>query len=347
MSVKLRSKKLSDGSESLYLDLYIRGVRRYEFLGIQLRKNDPEKKHKKEIAEMKRSKRELELLANYHDVPKNFNGDEDFLEYFQTHLTDNYTKTVYNDFNKFVKTKNFNGKLPFKFLSEKLIEEYRDQLVKTKKNSSACMYLVKIKTILNKAIKDKMIVISPAKYVRLKLNDIEKVYLVEKELKQMIDKIDPEIDNEVKKAFVFSCFTGLRISDVRKLKWSQIKENKLFFAQTKTKGFEYLPLSESAKKYLFMDVKPEDIQPDKRVFNLCKDDITNKRLKIWVTKAEIDKKVTFHTARHTFATLSLTSGIDIYTVSKMMGHKSVKMTEIYAKIINKSVEEAVTRLPQL
>ena len=84
MNVKLRSKKLSDGSQSLYLDIYIKGVRQYEFLGIKITKNDPQRKHKKQIAEMKRAKKELEVMANYHDVPQNFNGDEDFLEYFRS-----------------------------------------------------------------------------------------------------------------------------------------------------------------------------------------------------------------------------------------------------------------------
>ena len=82
MGVKLRTKKNSDGSESLYLDIYIKGTRSYEFLGIKINKNDSQRKQKKQLAEAKRSKRELELISNYHDIPKNFNGDEDFLEYF-------------------------------------------------------------------------------------------------------------------------------------------------------------------------------------------------------------------------------------------------------------------------
>ena len=158
--------------------------------------------------------------------------------------------------------------------------------------------------------------------------------------------ISTELENiEVKKAYVFSCFTGLRISDVKSLTWSQIQENKLSFRQKKTKGLEYLPLAKTAIKYLYMNVDMQEINPDKNVFLLGKDETTNNILRKWAKKAKVNKYLTFHSARHTFATLSLSSGIDLYTVSKMMGHKSIKMTEIYAKIINKTVEEAVTKLP--
>ena len=102
MSVKLRSKKLSKGTESLYLDIYIRGTRQYEFLDIKINKNDKQRKQKKEIAEAKRAKRELELLAEYHDVPKNFNGDDDFLEYYQKNCKDKAYKSTFNKFNCFL-----------------------------------------------------------------------------------------------------------------------------------------------------------------------------------------------------------------------------------------------------
>ncbi|MCH8941062.1 MAG: phage integrase SAM-like domain-containing protein, partial [Bacteroidetes bacterium] len=166
MNVKLRSKKLSDGSQSLYLDIYIKGVRQYEFLGIKITKNDPQRKHKKQIAEMKRAKKELEVMANYHDVPQNFNGDEDFIEYFKNNAKNPTSKSVFHNFNDFVKAKTIKGKFPFKLVSEKLIEEYKSYLENHYKNSTAWMYLIKLKTILNKAVKDKLISIRPAKFIK-------------------------------------------------------------------------------------------------------------------------------------------------------------------------------------
>lgn len=343
MSVKLRSKKLSDGSESFYLDIYLKGIRQYEFLGIKFKKNDADKKQKKELAEAKRSKRELELIANYHDLPKNFNGDDDFLEFYKSKCKNKSFKSTFLKFKEFSEKKTVYNRLPFKLINEKFCEDYKEYLLDDVKNSSAWLYLEKLKTVLNLAVKEKIIPSNPAKYVKIRLEGTERVYFTKDELIILANTECKE--NDIKRAFMFSCFTGLRISDINKLTWSQIKEKRLFVKQTKTKGIEYLPLSESALKYLYMDQDLENLSPDKKIFKLKSDMSTNRKLKEWVKEAKINKHISYHASRHTFATLSLSSGIDIYTVSKMMGHKSVKMTEIYAKIINKTVEEAVSKLP--
>ncbi len=345
MSVKLRTKKLSDGSESFYLDIYVKGSRSYEFLDIKIKKNDSERKQKKELAEAKRSKRELEIISDYHDLPKNFNGDEDFLEYFESNTKDYTYVSVYNDFKRFVDNRTINGKLPFKMLSEKIIDDYREHLEKSIKNSSAWAYLAKLKTILNKAIKEKLIVKSPAKFVRIKLEDIDIPFLTEKEVRDMINTEAPNI--ELKKAFIFSCFTALRISDVKKLTWSEIKEGRLYFRQKKTRGIEYFTLPETALNFLYLNVNKSEIEGNKLVFNLYDKRLMNKELSLWATNAGINRHITYHVSRHTFPTLALSCGVDIYTVSKIMGHKSVKMTEVYARIINKTVEEAIKRLPAI
>ncbi len=345
MSVKLRSKKLSNNSESLYLDIYSKGSRHYEFLDIKIKKNDPERKLKKQIAETKRSKREIEIISDYNDIPRNLNGGEDFLEYFKVNIKNKSAQSVFNNFSNFVKPKTINGKLPFKLITEKLIEDYKSEMEKVHKNSTAWAYLLKIKTILNKAVKDKLILQSPAKYVKVKLNEIERVYLTKEEIQAMADTETKNI--ETKRAFIFSCFTGLRISDIKKMTWSEINEDKISFRQMKTKRIEYLPLAKTAIKYLYINIDKRSINQDEKVFKLKQEKTINNEIRKWSKNANINKSLTFHSARHTFATLSLSSGIDIYTVSKMMGHKSIKMTEIYAKIINKTVEEAMTKLPSI
>ena len=159
----------------------------------------------------------MRIISNYHDIPRNFNGDDDFLEYFNKNAKDGFSISVYRNFKSFVKNKTINGELPFKIVSEKLTENYKEYLEKTFKNSTAWVYLLKLKVILNKAIKEKLIVRSPAKYTKIKLEDIEKVFLTEDEIKLLVEKDFENI--EVKKAFLFACFTGLRISDVKKIKW--------------------------------------------------------------------------------------------------------------------------------
>lgn len=144
----------------------------------------------------------------------------------------------------------------------------------------------------------------------------------------------------LKRAGLFSALTGLRHSDIKKLKWKEVSvENgqaKLLFTQKKTKGVEYMPISEQA---LQLCGTPQE--PDKFVFeDLPTSAWISRPLKQWVKSAGIGKNITFHTARHTFATLQLSNGTDIYTVSKMLGHTNVKTTQIYAKVIDSKKDEA-------
>jgi integrase len=151
-------------------------------------------------------------------------------------------------------------------------------------------------------------------------------------------------NNEVKDAFIFSCFTGLRYSDILNLKWQNIINNKIEFRQQKTGGVEYLPLSQTAKKILETKLP---YRKDEFVFHLPQKPVIWEHIKNWVKKAEINKRVSFHTARHTFATLSLTMGTDLYTVSKLLGHKSISTTQVYAKIVDAKKVEAINKLPKL
>lgn len=138
----------------------------------------------------------------------------------------------------------------------------------------------------------------------------------------------------LKRASLFSALTGLRHSDIQKLRWKEISLEegiaRLHFTQKKTKGVEYMPISEQA-----VQLCGEPRLPQQLVF----EDLTviswiSRPLKKWVELAGIKKSITFHCFRHTFATLQLASGTDIYTVSKMLGHTDVKTTEIYAKVID-------------
>jgi len=112
------------------------------------------------------------------------------------------------------------------------------------------------------------------------------------------------------------------------------------FRQKKTKGVETQPISEQAFNLL-----GERAEPEERVFvGLKYSAWHNLKLQQWVMKAGITKTITFHCARHTYATLQLTMGTDIYTVSKLLGHKELKTTQIYAKIIDDKKKDAANRI---
>ncbi len=132
----------------------------------------------------------------------------------------------------------------------------------------------------------------------------------------------------LKKAFIFSCLTGLRWSDINKLVWSEVRDegenSRIVFRQKKTYNLEYLYISNQARHLLGERQNNSD-----RIFKGLKYGLTfNSELLRWMMRSSINKHITFHSGRHTCAVLLLEMGADIYTVSKMLGHKELKTTQI-------------------
>ena len=151
----------------------------------------------------------------------------------------------------------------------------------------------------------------------------------------------------LKKAFIFSCLTGLRWSDINKLKWSEVRYEEEFyriiFRQKKTEGLEYLYISLQARELL-----GEEGHTNDKVFKGLKYGAHfNAEILKWCMRTGISKHITFHSARHTNAVLLLENGADIYTVSKRLGHKEIRTTQIYAKIIDVKMKEAANSIPDL
>ena len=166
------------------------------------------------------------------------------------------------------------------------------------------------------------------------------------ELKK-VSKIDCEIPI-LKQAFIFSALTGLRWSDIQKMVWKEIQFSEeqgyyIRFKQKKTSGLQTHPIPNQAYKLL-----GERDEEEERVFKgLRYSAWSNLKLQQWVMKAGISKTITFHCARHTYATLQLTFGTDIYTVSKLLGHKELKTTQVYAQIINQKKVDAANAIPDI
>jgi integrase len=148
----------------------------------------------------------------------------------------------------------------------------------------------------------------------------------------------------LKRAALFSALTGVRHCDIQKLKWKEIQvvgeQIRLNFTQQKTKGVEYMPISEQAYQLCGELGKPEQL-----VFEDLPDPSwISGPLKRWIKSAGITRNITFHCFRHTYATLQLAGGTDIYTVSKMLGHTNVKTTQIYAKVVDEKKEKAANAI---
>lgn len=158
----------------------------------------------------------------------------------------------------------------------------------------------------------------------------------------------------LRRAFLFSCTTGLRWSDIHKLVWGEIElfaqgHYRIIFSQIKLKnsgnGLQYLDLPDSAVRLLNLENKGK---PTERVFKgLRYDSYSNVALVQWAIRAGITKHVTFHAGRHTFAVNQLARGLDIYSLSRLLGHSELRTTEIYADILETRLTEAMRTFPDI
>ena len=229
-----------------------------------------------------------------------------------------------------------------------LIEDYKDYLINAPQGGSktgtisantASTYFSIFKAGLHQAFIDGYLTIDlAAKVTNIYYEESQREYLTLEELNQLAaTPCDSEI---LKRAALFSALTGLRHSDIKQLKWRDIVKDKehyqLHFTQQKTKGVEYMPISDQA-----YSLCGERGDADRLVFEGLQDPSwINRPVKRWIEASGITKHITFHCFRHTYATLQLTNGTDIYTVSKMLGHKKVTTTQIYAKIVDAKKDAA-------
>jgi len=348
-SITIREKKLKSGERSLYLDIYESSERRYyEFLNIRLTKNKDANKETRMLAEKIKAKKLLELESTDHGFTPSIRKKFDFVKYFEKQVnTRPPDRTSWQC--TLVRLKEFtNGKVKFSQIDDKWLLSIQEFLLSKVSPITAYHYYSNIKTALNQSVKDKFIQVNPATLVKgFKKPETKREYLELKEIEKLLKS--KCTNDEVKMAFLFSCFTGLRVSDVRCLKWGNLKSDRLEFTQKKTGSNEYLPLSRMAVEIINKIKMNKNLiyHPEAFVFNLPRKEYIHYCIKDWVKDAGINKRVSFHTSRHTFATLSLTSGIDLYTVSKLLGHKEISTTQVYAKIIDQKKKDAIDRLPTI
>ncbi|WP_431164731.1 site-specific integrase [Tenacibaculum halocynthiae] len=206
-------------------------------------------------------------------------------------------------------------------------------------SSTASTYFSIFKAGLKQAFIDGYLIIDlSAKVKGIPVTQSRREYLTSEELNKLAST--PCEMEVLKRAGIFSCLTGLRHGDIQALTWDKVViedgKGKLLFTQKKTKGAEYTPISDQALELCGTPSSPENL-----VFEDLPDaSWISKPLKKWIELSGIKKKITFHCFRHTYATLQLASGTDIYTVSKMLGHTTVTTTQIYAKIIDSKKDMA-------
>ena len=382
--VRIRFKQLSNGNQSIYLEYYtgdvirkenyVGGKRKYEFLKLYLipeRTREDKAKNEATLALAKaiQSRRIVEVQNDTHGFQNTNKSRGNLLDYLENigkqsaeQGSRNYARTVLNTVRAL---RLFRGDyIAFRDVDKEFLSEFTDylrQMPKASKygvlktggrlsNNSVVSYYGTLRTAINRAYKEGIITVNPTKEFdfasKVRQEPSRREYLTLDELKTLINT---ECRHEiVKRAFLFSCLCGLRVSDIRKLRWCDLQRSsgrvRIEITMQKTKEPLYLPISDEALKWL-----PERSEANGSdfIFPLTHERTVNDTLQHWAKVAGITKHISFHVARHTHATMMLTLGADLYTVSKLLGHKNIATTQIYAKIVDKKKEEAIGLIPNL
>lgn len=319
-------------------------------------KNPMQKTHNKETkqkVEIIRADKLKDLLNNKYGFKSENKSKANFIEYFNNLTQErSNSKGNYGNWDSVLKhLKKYSGEnISFENIDVKFCKGFKEHLEISKSKSgkilshnSVSSYFNKFRAALNQAVEDEIIFVNPSKKITLsRAIESKREFLSEEEvLKLSITECRYEV---LKRAFLFSCLTGMRWSDINKLKWSELQSDegnwKVVFHQQKTKGLQYHPIPKNA-----MELLGEIQENDDKVFvGLRYSAYMNVALSKWMLKAGITKHITFHCARHTFATLLLTKGANIFTVSKLLGHSEIRTTQIYANIIDQVKSDAVDTL---
>ena len=371
--IRVRQKPLQNGNISLYLDIYRDGKRSYEFLKLYLiperTKEDKEKNRQTmQLANSIKSKRIVEMQNGEYGFKSEVASDTLFYPYYRSMCQKRLGAESRGNWGNWYSCLHHlliydkDEELTFADITPAWVQGFHDYLeneavawshdyrkrIKDKPlaRNSKLSYFNKLRACLNQAFEDRIIPINPARYVEnFKAEEGTRMYLTIDEVRKLA-QTGCEYPR-IKAAFLFSCLTGLRRSDILKLVWGDVHQQgeftRIIFRQKKTHGQEYLDITPQAAELM-----GERGKSDEQVFqDIHSPTCTNTAIQEWVLRAGIDKKITFHCGRHTFATMMLDLGTDIYTVSKLLGHRELSTTQIYAKVMDKNKQKAVANIPNI
>lgn len=364
MGITLGRKSLRNGRLSLYLDYCFNGKRQRQYLGIIL--DSPTDKHtratnraKLQLAQVLRSQKEIEYLKERYPfrttempftLPQTTGNSIDFFSFAEEYLAQYHQKDIRLVRGVFTQLRKFHtGVLLLNNITPRFCHSFLDYLQRNLNGNSPVNYFKKFKMCLNACVESGLILQNPANGIRLpQYNDVTKEILSEKELTQLA--LTPCRNSEVKRAFLFSCMSGLRWCDVKLLCYRNIDfaQKRLTLIQKKVAGHSshsvlHLNLNASALYLL----KVQSGSSEERVFHLPSHSYCLRMLNEWTRKAGIRKHISFHCARHTFITNLMASGANIKTAASLAGHSSTRHTEKYIHIIDTQKQQAVDSLPPL
>lgn len=371
--IRLRQRTLANGNISLFLDMYRDGKRSYEFLKLYLvpertREDKEQNRQTMQLAQSIKAQRIVEMQNGEFGFKSKFAEDTLFFEFYRAMCEARHGEESNGNWGnwysalKHLQRYEHNERITFAEITPAWVQGFKDYLetaaytndghyakdgiVRKLSRNSKVSYFNKLRACLNEAFEKRIIAYNPMRGIdNFKAEEGKRMYLTIDEVRKLAQT--PCRSEEVKTAFLFSCLTGLRRSDIAKLTWGEVHHQsgftRIIFRQKKTGVQEYLDITTQAAA--LMGERGAD---DERVFKWFNSPgSTNDIIRVWVANAGINKDITFHCGRHTFATMMLDLGADIYTVSKLLGHADISTTQIYAKVLDKKKQAAVAAIPDV
>lgn len=382
---KLGAKVLSDGKESLFLDYYfgytkeinertgkevVKVDRKREYLKLylwQAPRTPIERQQNKETLELAkkiRFERGQDLLESVEGYRLKKDRDINFLDYFQSYI-DKYTKKDYRmivialkrfrdflhdtpEYNKFEK------KIKPEQITKDIVEAYTEYLQSRSVGEGAKSIYARFKKVIKYAVEHDVISKNPCNGIVIKVDEqiLKKEVLSPEEIQQLIATHYDNENPNIRRAFIFCLYCGLRYCDVKDLTFANVDySNKLLkFEQNKTKGHSansgvIIPLNDGILSLIGKPISPNN--RDEAIFPLPSYEMCLKAIKRWVRRAGINKHISWHCARHSFAVNILNNGANIKTVASLLGHSGLKHTEKYTRAIDSLKQEAINSLPKL
>lgn len=345
--LKIRSKNYAQKRNSFFLDYYFNNKHHFifpkkYFIGDEA--NSLEDNENLKWVQIFRDELERRLNQGEDIFNTTFASDSiNFISYLDKYSSENQNHPMYNGLK--VQLVNFlNSDFTFKDITPTFCKNFSDYLLLKVKASTAKTYISTFKAILNNAEKEDIIKSNPCKNISIKAEEAKKEFLTSDELLMLISI--REENEKLLNPFLFSCFTGLRLSDLINLTWDNINGDYLYIRQKKTKSLINNLMTKDALSIL--EFQKSKINKSNKVFELSSDrNKLNSNLREIIHKAGINKHISFHCSRHTAAILWIGAGIDIYVVQKLLGHQNIQTTMVYAKLLDKVRDEYVTKMPQL
>lgn len=347
MGVKIRIR-----NGVVHLIIRSGGTTHEETTGLHTTENPIQNKEVMKLAELLRSRREIQLIEGLNGISIT-EGKQTLYEYAEKYSEQRGRATQIYKALPYIEA--FGGRsIQIGAVTSRWFEQFQlnmehdSGLAKNTQEKYCCV----VRQILKKAVRDGILRHDPSEGIRhIRTPESVKEYLTAEEVKRMIQTechrqvMSEDLQEDIRRGFIFSCYTGVRISDMRQLKWKNIDSTQKVIQkkQQKTQKIVTIPICEPAWRIIDDGFR----NPEGYVFPFLARSKTseNRYIHQWAKLAGIYKDVTWHTARHTDATMLLEYGADLYTVKNILGHSKISTTEQYAKVTDHRRREAVNALP--